>query len=89
MYVFMPGQLIRKEIIKIREEINKIEIQESSCCGASEKNLTSVHEDADSIPGLTQWRRIQCGFELWCSPQMQLRPALLWLWCKLAAVALI
>ena len=27
----------------------------SSCCGVVETNLTSTHEDAGLIPGLTQW----------------------------------
>ena len=27
----------------------------SSCCGTAEMNPTSIHEEADSIPGLTQW----------------------------------
>ena len=52
----------------------KITILGSSHCGAMEKTPTSVCEDVGSIPGL---------------PQSVKDPALLWLWCRLAALALI
>ena len=50
-------QYITEIILKKTRQtaIKKKRLNGSSHCGSAEMNLTSVHEDAGSIPGLAQW----------------------------------
>ena len=68
---------------------NKNSKIQSSCHGTAETNPTRNHEVVGSIPGLAQrvriWHCLSCGVGLRLSSD----PALLWLWRRPPAVALI
>ena len=45
----------RTSSLRLVGENSYISNDRSSCRGAAETNLTSIHEEAGLIPGLTQW----------------------------------
>ena len=52
---FMPLKLSLRLFIFYHEKIVFKIKHENSRRGSVEKNLTNIHEDTDSIPGLPQW----------------------------------
>ena len=65
------------------------DMQKSSHCGSVIMNPTSIPKNAvqslASLSRLRIWRCRNCGVGLRCDSD----PGLLWLWCRLAAAALI
>ena len=62
----------------------------SSHCGSAVMNPTSVHADSGLIPGLAQWVKdpgLPVNYSVGCRCGLDL--ALLWLWYRPAAAALI
>ena len=60
----------------------------STCCGSVVTNLANIYEDAGSIPGPAQRGKgsgiaMSYGIDLRCGLDL----ALLWLWCRLVAIA--
>ena len=58
----------------------------SSHCGSVVMNMTSIHEDAGSIPGLAQLGQ-QSGVAVSCGLRHRCGSDLAWLWCRPAAAA--
>ena len=44
-----------RTLVKVTQRQTLKSANRSSRCGTVETNPTSIHEDEDSIPGLTQW----------------------------------
>ena len=73
----LPGNLL----------LFNINICWSSHYGSAVMNLTSIHEDAGSIPGLSRGLRIWHCCKLWCKSGCSSDLVLLWLWRRPAANA--
>ena len=82
----IQSHVIQEELWPI---LNLVKKPRNSHHGSGEMNLTSIHEDASLIPGLVQWFKDLALLWAVHRPQCGSDPALLWLWCRPVATALI
>ena len=59
----------------------------NSRCGSAETNLTSIHDDEGSIPGLAQCWTFSIVVSCGVGRRYSSDPVLLWLWHRLTATA--
>ena len=86
--VFNCALLNKYEMLEFIPLLKKRKVR-SSRCGSAEMNLTSTHENANPIPGLTSWGLVGWGSSVAGGRRHGSDPALLWLRCRPAATALI
>ena len=70
-YTTIKESVFQEVIIILNVSVPKNSASGVPVHSVAEMNLTRNHEVAGSIPGLTQWVRIQRFCELWCGSQMQ------------------
>ena len=83
-YVFLISKVVDQKMFLKGNDFG------GSLCGSAVTNLTSIHEDMGSIPGLAQQVKgsgiaLSCGIGCRCGSD----PTLLWMWLRLEATALI
>ena len=64
---------VESKIYIYNDLVNMTKRSRSSHYGSVVMNLTSIHEDKGSIPGLAQWVKDPALHELWCRSQIWLR----------------
>ena len=89
-HYFVPSFKNRLHLFLCPSRCNQWWYYQSSHCDSVVMNPTSIHEDSGSIPGLAQWvKDLGVVMSYGVGRRWGLDPALIWLWRRLAAAALI